>query len=114
VLAVTEARDIGHWPGGSGRLKIDVLANTINEAVLVPARHGATQMGQKDLEEALEKVVARPERKSRRLSAEDKKRAAFHETGHALVGACSKHPEQLRKISIVPRGRAAFGRLPAI
>jgi cell division protease FtsH len=92
-------------PGFSGA----DLANTINEAALVAARRGATRIAQKDLEEAVEKVVAGPERKSRRLSEEDKKRVAYHETGHALVGAYSKHPEQLRKISIVPRGRAALG-----
>jgi cell division protease FtsH len=92
-------------PGFSGA----DLANVMNEAALLAARHNASQIGQKDLEEAVEKVVAGPERKSRRLSKEDKRRVAYHEAGHALVGAYSKHPEVLRKISIVPRGRAALG-----
>jgi len=85
------------------------LANVINEAALLTARHGGTTIGQKDLEDAVEKVVAGPERKSRRMTPEDKRRVAYHETGHALVAAYSKHADVVRKISIVPRGRAALG-----
>jgi cell division protease FtsH len=92
-------------PGFSGA----DLANVMNEAALLTARHNGTQIGQKDLEEAVEKVVAGPERKSRRLSAEDKRRVAYHEVGHALVAAYSKHADAVRKITIVPRGRAALG-----
>jgi cell division protease FtsH len=92
-------------PGFSGA----DLANVMNEAALLTARHNGKQIGQKDLEEAVEKVVAGPERKSRRLSAEDKRRVAYHEVGHALVAAYSKHAEPVHKISIVPRGRAALG-----
>ncbi len=57
----------------------------------------------------MEKVVAGPERKSRRLEPEQKRRVAFHEVGHALVAAYSKHADPVHKISIVPRGRAALG-----
>jgi cell division protease FtsH len=92
-------------PGFSGA----DLANLINEAALLAARHNASQIDQKDLQDAVEKVVAGPERKSRRLTQDDKSRVAYHEVGHALVGAYAKHPEVLRKISIVPRGRAALG-----
>jgi cell division protease FtsH len=92
-------------PGFSGA----DLANVINEAALLAARHDGTTIDQKDLEEAVEKVVAGPERKSRRLSAEDKRRVAYHEVGHAIVAAYSKHADDVRKISIVPRGRAALG-----
>jgi cell division protease FtsH len=92
-------------PGFSGA----DLANVINEAALLTARHGGTTIGQKDLEDAVEKVVAGPERKSRRMSAEDKRRVAYHEVGHALVAAYSKHADLLRKISIVPHGKAALG-----
>lgn len=65
--------------------------------------------GRKILEDAAEKVVAGPERKSRRVTPEDKRRVAYHETGHALVAAHSKHADVVHKISIVPRGRAALG-----
>lgn len=92
-------------PGFSGA----DLANVINEAALLAARHSGSRIGQKDLEDAVEKVVAGPERKSRRLSKEDKRRVAYHEVGHALVTAYSKHGEVVHKVSIVPRGRAALG-----
>jgi cell division protease FtsH len=73
------------------------------------ARRQATQITEGDLEEAIEKVIAGPERKSRRLSDEDKRRVAFHEVGHALIAAHSLHADPVHKISIVPRGRAALG-----
>jgi cell division protease FtsH len=53
--------------------------------------------------------VAGPERKSRRLSEQEKRRVAYHEVGHALVAAHSKHADPVHKISVIPRGRAALG-----
>jgi len=85
------------------------LSNVLNEAALLTARRQAVQITQADLEEAIEKVIAGPERKSRRLSEEDKRRVAYHEVGHALVAAHSLHGDPVHKISIVPRGRAALG-----
>ncbi|MDB6124435.1 MAG: hflB [Pedosphaera sp.] len=99
-------------PGFSGA----DLANAVNEAALLAARRHARQIDQRDLEEAVEKVVAGPERKSRRLTEEIKRRVAYHEVGHALVAAHSKHSDPVHKISIIPRGRAALGytmQLPA-
>jgi cell division protease FtsH len=92
-------------PGFSGA----DLANAINEAALAAARRGAQEVTQRDLEESVEKVVAGPERRSRRLNDEEKRRVAYHETGHALVGAHSQYADPVQKISIVPRGRAALG-----
>jgi cell division protease FtsH len=92
-------------PGFSGA----DLANVLNEAALLAARRGANRIGQRDLEEAVEKVVAGPERKSRRLLEEEKRRVAYHEVGHALVAHYSPHADPVHKISIVPRGRAALG-----
>lgn len=92
-------------PGFSGA----DLANALNEAALLAARRGVKVIEQIDLEEAVEKVVAGPERKSRRLSEEQKRRVAFHEVGHALVAAYSEHADPVHKISVVPRGRAALG-----
>jgi cell division protease FtsH len=92
------------------------LANVLNEAALLAARRQATVITQRDLEEAIEKVVAGPERKSRRLNDEEKRRVAYHESGHALVAAHSRWADPVHKISIVPRGRAALGytmQLPA-
>src|SRR6185369_1365304 len=99
-------------PGFSGA----DLANAINEAALLAARRHDRQIRQVDLEEAVEKVVAGPERKSRRLTEELKRRVAYHEVGHALVAAYCKHADPVHKISIIPRGRAALGytlQLPA-
>ncbi len=92
-------------PGFSGA----DLANTMNEAALLAARRRARDISQGDLEEAIEKVVAGPERKSRRLNEVEKRRVAYHEVGHALVAAGSAHADPVHKISIVPRGRAALG-----
>ncbi len=92
-------------PGFSGA----DLANVINEAALLAARHHGNVIGQADLEQAVEKVVAGPERRSRRLSDDEKRRVAYHETGHALVAAYCKYSDVLHKISVVPHGRAALG-----
>jgi cell division protease FtsH len=92
-------------PGFSGA----DLANAVNEAALLAARRHGKEITQPDLEEAVEKVVAGPERKSRRLREEEKRRVAYHETGHALVAAYSKFADPVHKISIIPRGRAALG-----
>lgn len=92
-------------PGFSGA----DLANAMNEAALAAARRGSKTITQTDLEAAVEKVVAGPERKSRRLDPEAKRRVAYHEAGHAVVAAHCDAADPVRKISIVPRGRAALG-----
>jgi cell division protease FtsH len=92
-------------PGFSGA----DLANALNEAALLAARRSSKVITQKDLEDAVEKVLAGPERKSRRLDEAEKRRVAYHEVGHALVAAYSEHADQVHKVSIVPRGRAALG-----
>ena len=92
-------------PGFSGA----DLANALNEAALLAARRGLDRIGQRELEEAVEKVVAGPERKSRRLEEGEKRRVAVHEAGHALVALHSAHADPVHKISIVPRGKAALG-----
>jgi len=85
------------------------LANVMNEAALLSARHKSKTISQADIEMAVEKVVAGPERKSRRMQDDEKQRVAYHETGHALVAAYSEHVDPVHKISIIPRGRAALG-----
>jgi cell division protease FtsH len=106
VAADTDLRKIAQeTPGFSGA----DLANVMNEAALLAARRGATEIAQMDLQEAVEKVVAGPERRSRRLSEKDKRLVAFHEVGHALVAAFTGHADSVHKISIVPRGHAALG-----
>ncbi len=85
------------------------LANVMNEAALAATTNDALEITQFDLENAVERVVAGPERRSRRLSDEEKTRVAYHETGHALVAFYSKNADPVHKISIIPRGRAALG-----
>jgi len=85
------------------------LSNVMNEAALSAAERRADSLTQRDLLEAVEKVVAGPERRSRRLEPEEKRRVAVHESGHALVATRVAHGEPVQKITIVPRGRAALG-----
>jgi len=92
-------------PGMSGA----DLANVVNEAALLAASEGDARVQARHLEEAVERVVAGPERRSRRLSEEDKRRVAVHESGHAVVAAFCEHADPVHKITIVPRGRAALG-----
>jgi cell division protease FtsH len=92
-------------PGMSGA----DLANALNEAALAAARERRTQITQADIEQAIERVLAGPERRSRRLRPNEKRRVAYHEAGHALVAALSEHADMVEKISIIPRGKAALG-----
>jgi len=82
------------------------LANMVNEAALLAARHGKKRIDQVELEESIERVLAGPERKSRLISEEEKKIIAFHEAGHALVGHVLPMTDPVHKISIIARGQA--------
>ena len=81
------------------------LANLVNEAALQAARRDHTQVHQADFTDALERIVLGSERRIL-LSAEDRRRTAYHEAGHALVGMLTPGADPVRKISIVPRGHA--------
>lgn len=85
------------------------LANLVNEAALLAARRKADAVAECDFQEALERVVAGLERKSRRLSPKDKQVVAYHECGHALVATSLPSADSVKKISIVPRGIGALG-----
>jgi cell division protease FtsH len=85
------------------------LANLVNEAALLAARNRREKVEQADFAEAIERVVAGLEKKSRVLNEKEKKIVAYHEVGHALVGAALSSGGQVSKISIVPRGMAALG-----
>ncbi len=82
------------------------LANLINEAALLAARRDKTTIGQPELEEAIERVIAGPERKSRVMTDEEKELTAYHEGGHALVGYALPKLDPVHKVTIIPRGRA--------
>ena len=85
------------------------LANLVNEAALLAARNQREKVIQADFNEAIERVVAGLEKKSRVLNEKEKKIVAYHEVGHALVGALMPGGGKVAKISIVPRGMAALG-----
>ena len=85
------------------------LANLINEAALLAARHNRKAVTTADMTEAIERVVAGLEKRSRILSPTERKTVAYHEVGHAIVGALMPGSHQVSKISIVPRGKGALG-----
>lgn len=82
------------------------LENVINEAALLTARVSGKKVGMKEMEEAIERVVAGTQKKSRVISPFEKKIVAYHEAGHALVGYLLPHTDPVHKVSIIPRGRA--------
>ena len=82
------------------------LANTINEAALLSARRDRDVIGMAELEEAIDRVIAGPERRSRIMSEEERKITAYHEGGHALVGFALPNADPIHKVTIIPRGRA--------
>jgi len=82
------------------------VANLMNEAALLAARHGFKEIGMPQLEEAIDRVIGGPERKSRIISDDEKRVIAYHEGGHALVGHALPNADPIHKVSIIPRGRA--------
>jgi cell division protease FtsH len=82
------------------------LANLMNEAALLTARHGGKVIDMQSMEEAIDRVIAGPERKSRVMSEKEKRVIAYHEGGHALVGHVLPNTDPIHKVSIIARGRA--------
>ncbi len=82
------------------------LANLINEAALLAARHGKKMIDQDELEEGIMRVIAGPEKKARLLGEKERKITAYHEMGHALVGFHLENTNPIHKITIVSRGQA--------
>jgi cell division protease FtsH len=82
------------------------LENLVNEGAILAARRNKKQIGQTDLEEAIERVIAGPERKSRLISKEEKRIVAYHEAGHAVVANSLPNCDPVHKVSIIARGMA--------
>jgi cell division protease FtsH len=89
-------------PGFSGA----DLENLVNEAALLAARNDKDQLDRHDFEQAKDKVLMGPERRSLVISDKDKRVTAYHESGHALVGKMMKGSDPVHKVTIIPRGRA--------
>jgi cell division protease FtsH len=85
------------------------LANIANEAAIRAVRHDHSAVAMSDFEEAIDRILAGPERKHRALNAAEKRRVAVHESGHALVAMTVPTGEPVHKVSIIPRGVAALG-----
>ncbi len=83
------------------------IENLVNEGAILAARRNKKQIDQTDFEEAIERVIAGPERKSRLISEDEKRIIAYHEAGHAIVLAALPEADQVQKISIISRGMAA-------
>ena len=82
------------------------LANVLNEAALLAAREGQKTITNPQIDEAIDRVMAGPQRKSRLMSEEERRVTAYHEAGHALVAHALPHTDPVHKITIMPRGRA--------
>jgi cell division protease FtsH len=90
-------------PGFSGAQ----LENVLNEATLLAVRFGKTAIGMSEIDEAIDRVIAGPAKKSRVITEAEKKQIAYHEAGHALVGLHTPGSDVVEKITIIPRGYAA-------
>ena len=82
------------------------LSNLVNEAALMAARRNKKQINMPDMEEAAERVIMGPERRSRVISDNEKRLTAYHEGGHTLVGMLLDNADPVHKVTIIPRGRA--------
>ncbi|MDO5562314.1 MAG: ATP-dependent zinc metalloprotease FtsH, partial [Synergistaceae bacterium] len=85
------------------------IANLVNEAALLAARRGKSELEMPEFEEAIDRVMAGPERKSRIISKKEREIIAYHEAGHALVASKIEGSDPVHKISIIPRGHMALG-----
>lgn len=105
-LVMAEEMDVhtlaSQTPGFSGA----DIANICNEAALITARNKKDKIGKKEFLEAIERVVAGMERKSKVISPDEKKIIAYHEAGHAVASWMLKHIDPLLKVSIIPRGKS--------
>lgn len=80
------------------------LANLVNEAAILTARRNKTSIGMDELDESIDRIVAGPQRKSRKISHQEKRVAAYHEAGHALVARLLPNADPVHKVSIITRG----------
>jgi len=85
------------------------IANVCNEAALMASRRGHERVEAEDFQEAIERTIAGPEKKSRVVSPSERERIAYHESGHALIGYLTPESDPIQKISIIPRGQGALG-----
>jgi cell division protease FtsH len=105
-IPLDETVDVITLARGTPGLAGAELANMVNEAALLAARRNHRKVSMRDFEDARDKVMMGPERKSMILSDEEKRMTAYHEAGHVLVGKYIPHGDPIHKVTIIPRGRA--------
>ena len=105
-VKVAKAVDLGLIARGTPGYSGAELANVVNEAALLAAKHNKDEVTQKEFEEARDKVRWGRERRSMAMTEEEKKATAYHEAGHALLNVVLPHTDSLHKVSIIPRGPA--------
>ena len=98
--------DLNKFAGATAGFSGADLKNVVNEAAILAARHDKKQISTLDFNEAIEKVMLGPERRSKVMSQFEKQVTAYHEAGHALIAALLKHTDEVHKISIISRGIA--------
>lgn len=103
---LSEDVDLGTVAKGTPGFSGADIENLVNEAAILAARRNKKAIGQKDLQESVEKVIAGPERKSRLITDEEKRVIAYHEAGHALVMRMLPNCDPVHKVSIISRGMA--------
>jgi cell division protease FtsH len=108
VLLNTDV-DLGRIAARTPGLSGADLANLVNEAALLAARRGKERVERSDFDEAIDRVVAGMEKRSRLINPLEKETVAFHEAGHALVAEFRRHADRVAKVSIIPRGVQALG-----
>ncbi|RQD77959.1 MAG: ATP-dependent metallopeptidase FtsH/Yme1/Tma family protein [Halanaerobium sp. MSAO_Bac5] len=88
------------------------MENLANEAAILAARRGKKVLAMKEFDDAIDRVIAGPAKKSRLVSDKEKNLVSYHETGHALLGELLEHADRTHKVSIIPRGRAGGFTIP--
>ena len=101
--------DLGQIAGRTPGFVGADLANIVNEAALLAARHDKEMVEPTDFDEAIDRVVAGLQKKNRVMNAQEKEIVTYHESGHAIVAESVEHADPVHKISIIPRGVAALG-----
>src|SRR5690606_32616482 len=88
------------------------LENLLNEAALLAARRNKKEISMVEIDDAVDRVIAGTEKRSRKVSEKERKIVAYHESGHTIVGMFLEHADRIHKVTIIPRGNAGGYAVP--